>query len=252
MKKPLKPRKKPRKKPAPKKGGPRSWKRKPPRKKARKKNEPKPAPDPVDPVPLETLNAEQLPPIVRRAHELKARGMYLWEVGEQLQSEFHLASPVSEATVCRWFQEAHEDYLADIKGFRRRAAIETLQSIDAVLRKWLPLATMNNLPLARFVNLGGIRVPVMDENAFEEQIKASAICLRAFRERAVILGLDDGKALVSETEGERSIAELYAYISSIAAKQVTGQLLPYQPPGGEVLELRSGMEDLPPARSNGS
>jgi hypothetical protein len=218
-----------------KKPGPKSWTQVKKRPHSRGHKEPPPSKGDVD-----TLRAERLSPIIRRAHELYARGFFLHEVAQLLADEFGIKPP-SEASVSRWFHEAQQAYLQDIKGFRQMFTFRIVDQTSSMLRKWLPIATSNNMECNRLRMKDGEPEIIVDENAIDEQKKAADVVIKTHAIQIEILGLKAGGAIEADEGKEKTIADLYAFINKMAARAVTGQ-----PPSPEdtavVLELDSGFE----------
>jgi hypothetical protein len=216
---------------------------KPKRRSPRKKTEPIPDPTQNKPEVFEAKDAEALIPIVRRALELQGMRFHLWEIAEALQREFTLNKAPSEATVWRWCEEAREAYMHDIKALTAREIASQLQTLDTMLRTWLPRA-MNDLAIVRIRMRDGERIEEIDEKAFMEKAKAAAVVTKCLEMRGNILGIDRGGGLPSDN-GDRTPNQLQDFLLRLATQAVSqipavaGKTL-----DKPTLTLESGVEDL--------
>lgn len=181
------------------------------------------------------------PRIIVRTVELNAMHYYYHEIATIIGREFKIDPPPHLDTIRRWIKQAQEAYLNDIKIFRQQETHHNLASIDSLLRRWMPVATAENLEVMRKARQDGVVIPILDENAYDEQLKATNVCINLLAKRAELLGLNNAAALTDQT----SDGDLRAFIASLAARQVAGMVIqdPKAPPV-EVLELASGVEGI--------
>lgn len=191
---------------------------------------------------VEEMSAALLPQVVHRAHYLRALGKQWFEISARIAEEYD-CEPPERTTLWRWFKEAQDTYLQDIKAFRSEQTMQELNRIEMALRRWMPVAVADHLEVYRKQRIDGETVVVLDENAWQEQTAAMQMVIKLQAQKADLLGLKGGSGIIPVDDKDKTIADLFAFIGAMAAKRVIGTIVEEEgTPENPVLELKSGFE----------
>lgn len=177
----------------------------------------------------------QLHEKIRRASELRAYCYDVQEICQIIGREFE-CDPPEPPTVYGWFNKYHHAADADIINNLNERRQQVDRMITALLKRWMPVAAAEKLMINRWQTMDGMKVPVLDENAYDEQLKASAIVLKAMERLCKLWNLD----LSSETGGKPLTPQAIALIIS---QQVNNHYANGGPVGSSeaiTLELTAG------------
>ena len=184
---------------------------------------------------------ERLHTKILRAWHLRSEGLFYHEIAKIIGEEFN-EKPVSQKCIMEWLDKYKEEFFKEIKEFQARSRMEQYMQMERMKRKFLPIACLDELHVKRHVKAGeeGV-IQVIDENAFEEQRKASETVIKIMQRQANLMGLDLTKARNEEEGPIHSLLDLQIWITNQVnpAIQMPGEK---KAPGRtlETLELESG------------
>lgn len=187
---------------------------------------------------------ERLAAYVKRALLMKRQGCYHHEIAEGIALEFDLPSVPAITTVADWLKKGNDAVTRDIQELQWQMRIEQFGQLEKMKGKWLPLALAANLEVTRWVRVEGELQPELDENAVKEQIEATKQVVAIMARQAKLLGLDIEKSISADGEGPGSLQELQVWLIgqvNLSTGAPNGQSIDIQ---AEVLELRSGLEEV--------
>jgi len=176
---------------------------------------------------------------MKRSLQLSLEGFNIYEISEVIGKEFKCLKP-DPSSIWRWLQKANEFIEEDIKGYTTHLRHRQHGMIQRIYKRWMPVLEAEALHVQRMRMEKGEMVPVIDENSYKEQLKATEIVIKAMEREARLMDLDAQKEPVNE--GAVLTAEL---ISQLIRNQITGgdgvkDLKSAKP----ILELESGIEGM--------
>lgn len=134
-------------------------------------------------------NVESLHELIRFTLHCRVCNMSLLEIQEQIVEQFKMEPPAI-STISSWIMRYHEAADEDCKDFRNRQRHQQDLIIEGLLKRWLPVAAAEKLHVLRMRMEDGEMQPVMDENAYDEQAKASAIVIKLLERKTKLWNLD--------------------------------------------------------------
>lgn len=228
------------------------------RKRSRKGRPPKPGTLPcigdfIIPEPEKIVDEAGKPPemngTVETLHEKVRYAMHLAscnythaEIADMVGERFQ-CDPPARNTVTEWISKYHEAADTDCVEYRNDKRQQQGRIVDALLKRWLPVAMAENFALMRFRVVDGEQVQVLDENAYDEQSKAAAIVIKLLERNARLWNLDLTK---EDAQGNNVTAEtINFYINQQVAASLAprGAALDIEATV-EVLELHAGEGDI--------
>jgi hypothetical protein len=188
-------------------------------------------------------NVEILHEKVRYALHLAACNFTHGEIAHQVGEHFQ-CEPPARNTVTEWLQKYHEAADADCVEYRNSKRQQQGRIIDALLKRWLPVAMADKFAMMRFRVVDGKEVQVLDENAYDEQSKAAAIVIKLLERDARLWNLDLAK---EEGKGNSVSADkinLYINQQVAALSAPKGGAIDVDATPVEALELHAGNGDI--------
>lgn len=123
------------------------------------------------------------------ASEKVALGHYPHEICELAKVHFKLEKAPSRQTMHNWLDRAMKLKLDMISANLEQRRVLALDKIALLLRKWLPIATADQFTIQRTKKEDGETVTYLDEDAYDEQIKAGNLCAKLIMQQAELEGL---------------------------------------------------------------
>lgn len=185
----------------------------------------------------------RLKSFVKRAAELKRKDYWHSEIAEIIAEEYQLVSVPGIATIADWLKKADQAMQADIVELQLQLRMQQYSDLDKLKRKWMIIATADELEIRRWKMVEGELQPELDEKAIAEQLKASEVIIKIMTQQAKLLGLNMEAALASSGDGPASLQELQLWMIG----QVNIQNGPHGAAidvASQVLELKSGLPEI--------
>jgi len=177
---------------------------------------------------------------VRYALHLSACHYTHEEIAEQVGKRFE-CDPPARNTVTEWLAKYHEAADEDCVAYRNQKRQKQGWIIERLLKRWLPVALAENFALNRWRVVNGESVQVLDENAYDEQIKAAAIVIKLLEREAKLWGLELTK--INEQASNSVTTETINYYISQQVALHTAEKEGGEP-FKERLELHAGENDI--------
>jgi hypothetical protein len=195
-------------------------------------------------VPKHVGHEERLTAYQKMALDLKRKGHYHHQIADIVAIHFNLEYTPPITTVASWLKAGNDAVNRDIEELQWQMRLEQFKELETLKAKWMPLAIAEELHVKRMEMQEGQLVPVIDEDATKEQLKATETLVKIMTRQASLLGLDIAKAVQHEGEGPQKLQDLQVWLIG-QVNMVTGA-----PNGGaidvhsEILELRSGVPEI--------
>lgn len=187
---------------------------------------------------------ERLAAYQKRALFLKRLGHYHHEIADIIAAEFELESIPAITTVADWLKAGSTAVSKDIQELQWQMRLQQFTELEKLKSKWMPLATAGNLEITRWRMEEGELQPQLDENAIDEQIRATREVVNIMARQAKLLGLDIEKSIADNGEGPGTLQELQIWLInqvSISVGAPNGQAIDIQT---EKLELGTGLPEI--------
>lgn len=190
--------------------------------------------------PTELMSEDRILAIIDRCWEMHSLGYFDREIVIEIFECFELEKPPTLPMIRHWLDRGRLHTADNLKKSQEIFKNKALGVVDILLRKWIPVAAMANLPILRSHVVNGIKVPYTDENAYDEQIKAATVVTKLLKEGRDILGIGHNNANIDgEALNQSSMLALIQTVNQYILAPGEKHLDKTQ----DILELESGLPD---------
>lgn len=126
---------------------------------------------------------------VEMAYDHRKAGIALRESARLISAALKLNPPASHMTIRSWLEAFISADTPALRARREEYYATSLEQLDALIERWLPLATTDLLRIARRKETPGGAVTVIDEDVYAEGEKAANILIRTLEQKRKILGV---------------------------------------------------------------
>lgn len=173
----------------------------------------------------------------RDSLEWSLRGLTAIEIAEEIARKHNCPTP-DQRTIYKWLHKFDECILEDIKGYTLHLRHRQHGMIQRIYKRWMPVLEAEALHVQRMRMQDGEMVPVIDEDSYKEQLKATEIVLKAMEREATLMDLDQKKE-IEDGQGQLTGELLAAFI-----RQQIGQSNDSLQNAKPLLEMKSGVEGM--------
>jgi hypothetical protein len=181
---------------------------------------------------------------MKRAIELKRMDYTHFQIAQTMHVEFNMERRPAISTVSYWLDALYRHTDEEMKRVHCQFRAEQFEQLERLKSKWLKIAMAQDLEIQRWINTKGGKQPTIEENAINEQLKATEAIVKIMARQARLLGLDVERA-GPQVDGAQDRQEMQLWIirqiSMMGVAPAEGSKMES---GREVLELTSGIEEL--------
>jgi hypothetical protein len=200
---------------------------------SRRRKQPKPTITSIDHLGTseQAGHVERLNLFTKRALELVRNGLTYAATAETIAAEFRLTRVPCVATIANWINKGDEAYRTDIEALRLQMRMDQVKKLERMLARWTPVALGNS------GNMSSAQLKADAGPSVGEQLEATKVSVKLLERMARLLGLDL-QALKENNDGIDDRTAMQLFIIRTINEQARPE------PGREVLELKSGLEEL--------
>lgn len=187
--------------------------------------------------PLERLD------LIEEATELRSLGYTYETIAKKVAEKFSLVPVPSTVSAYNWVKRGFAFRAMTLAERQEDVIKDGLANLDKQLERWSPTAAGKKLCILRKKIVDGVEIDVLDEDAYDEQIKAANLVAKLIALKGTLVGAGKVAKEESETLDASKMLNLvmnvnqYIHIKG-APEPKTIEI------EGERLELESGLEHL--------
>lgn len=175
---------------------------------------------------------------VKEALEQKRKGISNSALALHIADKYNLERVPSPMTISRWLRHGNDQQDEAITELQVQIRLERFSQIEAIIDKWLPIATAERFTVQKWKTVEGEPQPFFDENALDYQLEATDRVIKAMAREGKMLALD-----LDQTKDSAGVPMTLQQVQLLILDRIS-QGTQQKAAGGIVLELEAGVPDM--------